>query len=485
MWLSTQTVSYPFSFLYPFINFNSNFPAQKPNNDKFGHFVYVSDLNAPWKCERITSSQHGIIILEWDVSGKVLLTADTNGSVRIWTMKDNLLSTWVEACNVAFPGEQIIRCVFFHNGQKLVLNEKQEANQHSYFEKFVRQRKFCPSVRGFGGVGVEGCLVVTETGMLGTFLLPTEEISAGPAEPIHLDAVTESLAVTRNYYTTADITYSKNGQFLIAVANGKGSTGTTMIQGFRVQIQKQHEKLNISTSALPSFLHGDTQMLSGQKLFGLKWTTQDDSDTLLVVTNHLTGALVESYVLKEQSKSLKKLFQANKNDVFKTLAWTQTLQYHINSHVLAFNRSSAPIGPQCTFLATAEGTINVLKTDCLKEICKTTMTYPVLTENSKQSRTSVKVGALSPTYMGHALLVLDTQGQMFGYRCGFMLRDPYLNYIVTALEYSLVNMNDYLDVLLNIKNQTGDAIIDKLGENFNRQQQHLQQYYYVPLQVRI
>lgn len=440
-------------------------------------------MNAPWKCERITSSQHGIIVLEWDFSGKVLLTADTSGAVRIWTMKDNLLSTWVEACNVSFPGEQIIRCVFFHNGQKLV-NEKQEANQHSYFDKFVRQRKFGPSVRGFGGVGVDGCLVVTETGMLGTFLLPTEEISAGPAEPIQLDAVTDSLAVTRNYYSTADITYSKNGQFLIAVANGKG-TGTTIVQGFRVQIQKQHDKLTISTSALPSFLHGDTQNLTGQKLFGLKWATQDDSDTLLVVTNHLSGVLVESYVLKEQSKSLKKLFQANKNDVFKTLAWTQTLQYHHNSQVVAFNRSSAPIGPQCTFLATADGTIHVLKTDCLKEICKTTLNHPHQTENSKQSRTSVKIGALSPTYMGHALLVLDTHGQMSGLRCGFMLRDPYLNCVVTALEYSLINMNDYLDVLLNIKSQTGDAIIDKLSENFNRQQQHLQQYYYVPLQVRI
>lgn len=462
------------------------FSGNKPGHLRFGNFIYICDVNIPWKVELVSKSEHSITVLEWDITGRILVSADTSGMVRIWIIKDNLLNNCVEACNINFAGERIIRCVFFHNGRRIILNEKQEHNQNSYFDKFIRG-KFVPSVRGFGGVGVDGCLVVTSTGLLGAFLLPSEEIAASSmTEPIKLEAVTESLGVSRNLITTSDIAYGKNGQFLVAVANGETSKAT-IIQGYRVSVKKINENLEITSHSLPGFFLNEgssSTPLIAPKLFKIQWTNQEDADTLLAVTNHVSGVLIEAYTLKEQAKPLRKLFQASKNDVFKTLTWTQSLQFSYNSQALSINRSSTAIGPNSVFVATSDNTIHVLRIDNLKEICKTVLTVSIPSESgTKFHKVNPNISSLMSTYMGHTLLVFDIYGQMYGFKCNFMLRDPYLTHITNALEYSLVNGNDYIDILLNIKSQTGDAIVDKLIENFNRQQQHLQQYFYVNLQV--
>lgn len=73
----------------------------------------------------------------------------------------------------------------------------------------------------FSGVAADGVLVVTATGMLGAFLIPAESpysnqpVNTNPTlppkahGPFLLQAVTESLGHTRNYLTTADISYGK------------------------------------------------------------------------------------------------------------------------------------------------------------------------------------------------------------------------------------------------------------------------------------
>lgn len=77
----------------------------------------------------------------------------------------------------------------------------------------------------FSGVPAEGVLVVTATGMLGAFLIPSESpyVNAGaananqppiqPQGPFTLPTVTESLGHTRNFITTADISYAKGTFF--------------------------------------------------------------------------------------------------------------------------------------------------------------------------------------------------------------------------------------------------------------------------------
>lgn len=165
---------------------------------------------------RVLTNKVPITVLEWDVCGKYLLIADLSGNVQIWVPKDNIISDWVQLYAVRFAGENIIHAVFFHNGRKLVLqsDKKDIAN---YMEKFQRV-KFTPSVRQFGGVPSDGVLVITATGLLGVFIIPSESMNVPsstanqplPQLPYILPTVTRSLGHTRNYYSTADICYGKS-----------------------------------------------------------------------------------------------------------------------------------------------------------------------------------------------------------------------------------------------------------------------------------
>lgn len=169
-----------------------------------------------YKLFRVTSNKFPISVLEWDILGKYLLIGDISGSVQIWIQKDCLVSEWVQLYTVNFPGEHIVKAVFFHNGKKTQLvTEKKD--QPLYMEKFQRV-KFSPSVPQFGGVPVDGVLIISFTGMLGAFIIPSEP-PASPANsnqnsynqgPYKLPSVTESMGLTRNFCTTADICYGKS-----------------------------------------------------------------------------------------------------------------------------------------------------------------------------------------------------------------------------------------------------------------------------------
>lgn len=148
--------------------------------------------------------------------GRYLLVADISGNVQIYLQKDNLLSEWILYYHSRLPGENIIKAVFFHNGRKLAM-QPDKKDITNYIEKFQRV-KFSPSCRSFGGVPADGVLVVTSTGLLGSFLLPSDlpnfsklmSLQNPPVLPISIISVTQSLGRTRNYITVADICYSKS-----------------------------------------------------------------------------------------------------------------------------------------------------------------------------------------------------------------------------------------------------------------------------------
>lgn len=92
-----------------------------------------------------------------------------------------------------------INCnVFF---QTSLMFEKKDNFQYS--EKFSHHR-VAPSVRSFGGRPLEGCLVVSSTGMVGVIILTKD------SQNINLLSVSESLGTMRNRITSADICYGKS-----------------------------------------------------------------------------------------------------------------------------------------------------------------------------------------------------------------------------------------------------------------------------------
>lgn len=167
-----------------------------------------------------------VTILQWDILGKYLLIGDIVGNAQIWIMKDNLLSEWMQYCNARFPGEHIIRAVFFHTGRKLLL-QTDKKDPSNYLEKYQRV-KFAPSCRSFGGVASDGVLLITATGLIGAFIIPPDAPTqnkmlpnqGGPMLPYNLTTTTRSLGHSRSFITIADICYAKSLLFEILAPFG-------------------------------------------------------------------------------------------------------------------------------------------------------------------------------------------------------------------------------------------------------------------------
>lgn len=86
----------------------------------WGSHVYIADLNSPWQVHRILSNAVPVTILQWDLTGDLLLVADESGCVRIYKSKDYLLNEWQLALQKVLQGEHILAAAFFHSGKKVI-----------------------------------------------------------------------------------------------------------------------------------------------------------------------------------------------------------------------------------------------------------------------------------------------------------------------------------------------------------------------------
>lgn len=102
---------------------------------------------------------------------------------------------------------------------------------------------------------------------------------------------------------------------------------------------------------------------------------------------------------------------------------------------------------------------------------------------TKQSRIESSIIAHDISWMGHMLVAIDAEGQVYTYRVTYPNQDPtagqHLNYAVSLLEYCLVSGYDALDVSLLIKQHPVESVVDRLTENFTRQPAYVQQQFYV------
>lgn len=99
-------------------------------------------------------------------------------------------------------------------------------------------------------------------------------------------------------------------------------------------------------------------------------------------------------------------------------------------------------------------------------------------------RIDSQIAAHDISSMGHILMAVDTQGQLFSYKVSYPHHDTTgcqatISYVVSLLEYCIVVGYDALDIFLTLKTQHLDSIVDRLTENFTRQPSSVQQYYYV------
>ncbi|KAK7791584.1 hypothetical protein R5R35_007389 [Gryllus longicercus] len=523
------------------VAFTTTTELEDASGKSWGSHVYVADLNTPWHSHKVTSNRAGVTALEWDLPGEKLLLADAAGLVQIWSCREHVLNDWLCLGAATFSGEHILAAAFFHNGKKIsVCAEKKDAV--FYTEKFTHVR-FAPSVRHFGGRPVEGCLVISTTGMVGVAALTQETAPAG-ALPLTggsgmaplLATASDSLGSTRHRIAAADVCYGKNGHFLVAVSSGSASLP---IQCYRVSVKQSEEKCVIVSQALPSFfLQSSPAAAEGlyRHVAQLKFVVREDADSLVVASNadpppgtptNCTpnsvyggcytssgsssssssvssssggmsvngnscnggaGGLVEIWELREKPLPIHKLFQpknhTNSVEPYKTVLWQHQSHFVASSPVVCVTTSKLP-PPFYVMVALADGTLHCLHRDSLKPVASSSLNLMRQEEPpaAKQQRLSPCVSHLDMSWLGCVLLAADTLGQLHLYRLT-PVADPgggsmTVPHVVRLLEYCLVTGLDCWDLLVCLRPGLVDAVADRFSDGFNRQLAPVQQYHYV------
>lgn len=387
--------------------------------------------------------------------------------------------------NVPFPGEIIIRASFFDNGTTVKFEGSKDAQAVSYYEKYsIVKNK--PTLVSFGGVPVEGCLVVTSSGMVGAFTL------ANDPEPAKV--VTESLGVTRNLYTLADVTYSKDGQALVAASNVGRVNNVNMVRCFRIKIalDKLTRELSITSRSMPSFFltEGHGHDLPELKLARLRWLSPE---SIMVGTNYTGGSYLEMWALQEKTMAIHKAFQNNKSDVLRTQCWQNLFYSRFPAKIKDFSLTKVRVFPNdMVFVVLQDSTMHCLVRESLKlKVAYTTqLSYGHTTDTGdhspvKQNKVTIAPDSLDVTVLGHNVILVD-KGSIYIYGVqssvfftSSMSSAQQISYVGSLLEYSMVAAVDYLDVILASRIANYDAIIERINENFNRQPPMFQQFYYV------
>lgn len=434
------------------------------------------DLNLPWCTFKVAMRNHQIQVLEWDQTGNYLLVADNYGHVSIYAQKNNLIDEWHEVHAVIFPSENIIAAKFFFNGIKF---PKYQPDQMLYTDKYQKSR-IQPTVRTFGNSPCFGCIVITSTGLIGAFSFDVNtQTTATTAEPCRF---TRNLGHSRCIYNLADISF-KNGQFYIAVANS-ATQKNTFIQCYRVHIEKVDEELIIGSKSLPSFfVNENAKDMIELKLYKLRWI--EDADTLIVSSNHMNGSIVEIWVLKEESTQIHKLFQTNKNESYKTLTWSNQQSYRHSRKILDVITTKVQFVPNFyLFIAYHDSSIHCLNRDGLKRVTIANITFSASASEhqTKVIKMTSKMAALDMTFMGNLLFAVDSIGNVACYKINFdhIMLNPVQ--ATNMLEYCLISGIDSLDGILLLKltqPQVIDTVLDRFTENFYRQQNYAQQFYYL------
>lgn len=214
--------------------------------------------------------------------------------------------------------------------------------------------------------------------------------------------------------------------------------------------------------------------------------------------------------LLEKKNPIHKIFQSNKSEVFKTVvsendclfntfnkntflssqSWSnQSQTYSYNSKMMDLTTSKLTFGSSPFIVVAMENySIHCLYADTLREVAEDSISFAWSdSQNDQRSKMfcwGPQIAAVDMTWMGQMMIQVDTRGQLYAYRLTFLHQDQTVSlypelHILTLLEYCIVTGYDYIDIMLNIKVQFLESLIDRLTENFNRQPSPVQQYYYV------
>uniref|UniRef100_A0A4W5P0B2 Mediator of RNA polymerase II transcription subunit 16 n=1 Tax=Hucho hucho TaxID=62062 RepID=A0A4W5P0B2_9TELE len=462
--------------------------------------VHIIDTEHPWDVYSINSGHAEVIsCLEWDQSGSRLLSADGDGQIKCWAMADHLVNSWETSLGSAVDGDPIVALSWLHNGVKLALHVEMSGSTN-FGEKFSRV-KFSPSLTLFGGKPMEGWLAVTVSGLVMVSLLKPNG---------QLLTASESLCRLRGRVALADIAFTGGGNIVVAATDGSSSSP---VQFYKVCVSVVNEKCRIDTELLPSlFMRCTTDPVRRDKypaVTHLKFLTRENSEQVLLCASSQTGSIVECWSLRKEGLPVNNIFQHRSPVVGEKQP--MILKWRILSATNDLDRVSAVALPKLPIsisnpdlkvasdtkffpglglaLAFHDGSIQILHRLSLHTMgvfygsSLGSSLRPGDETAIKRQRAgghTVHFKALQLSWTSLALAGVDNHGKLHMIRVspsmGQMLdMNTLLRHLLFLLEYCMVTGYDWWDVLLHVQPGMVHNLVEKLHEEYMRQNQALQQ----------
>ncbi|KAG1960207.1 mediator of RNA polymerase II transcription subunit 16 isoform X1 [Pimephales promelas] len=463
------------------------------------HMIHIIDTDHPWDVFSINSGHTEVIsCLEWDQSGSKLLSADGDGHIKCWGMTEHLVNSWECTQSSSVDGDPIVSLSWLHNGVKLALHVEKSGSTN-FGEKFSRV-KFSPSLTLFGGKPMEGWLAVTVSGLVTVSLLKPNGT---------LLTASESLCRLRGRVALADIAFTGGGNIVVAATDGSSSSP---VQFYKVCVSVVNEKCRIDTELLPSlFMRCTTDPVRRDKypaVTHLKFLTRENSEQVLLCASSQMGSIVECWSLRKEGLPVNNIFQHRSPVVGEKQP--MILKWRILSATNDLDRVSAvalpklPISISNTDLKVAsdtkffpglglalafhDGSIQILHRLSLHTMGvfygSSGSSQRVGEEPAiKRQRTggpTLHFKALQFSWTSLALVGVDNHGKLHMLRVspsmGQMLdMNTLLRHLLFLLEYCMVTGYDWWDVLLHAQPGMVHNLLEKLHEEYMRQNQALQQ----------
>ncbi|ROL47727.1 Mediator of RNA polymerase II transcription subunit 16 [Anabarilius grahami] len=463
------------------------------------HMIHIIDTDHPWDVYSINSGHNEVIsCLEWDQSGSRLLSADGDGQIKCWGMTEHLVNSWECTQSSSVEGDPIVSLSWLHNGVKLALHVEKSGSTN-FGEKFSRV-KFSPSLTLFGGKPMEGWLAVTVSGLVTVSLLKPNGT---------LLTASESLCRLRGRVALADIAFTGGGNIVVAATDGSSSSP---VQFYKVCVSVVNEKCRIDTELLPSlFMRCTTDPVRRDKypaVTHLKFLTRENSEQVLLCASSQMGSIVECWSLRKEGLPVNNIFQHRSPVVGEKQP--MILKWRILSATNDLDRVSAvalpklPISISNTDLKVAsdtkffpglglalafhDGSIQILHRLSLHTMgvfygssgsSQRVGEEPAI-KRQRAGGPTLHFKALQFSWTSLALVGVDNHGKLHMLRVspsmGQMLdMNTLLRHLLFLLEYCMVTGYDWWDVLLHAQPGMVHNLLEKLHEEYMRQNQALQQ----------
>ncbi|KAL4707007.1 hypothetical protein ACJJTC_002235 [Scirpophaga incertulas] len=466
------------------IAFSSPTELSDVDGNTWGGHVYVCDLDTPWNSHKVTSTADPVSALEWDNEGNQLFIATTTGDVSVFGQNEYLLNDWICLFSASFPGEQILKGIFIHNGRRIIAVDKKPDALIS--EKYQTVRGTAAQT-GFNASWTGSVLVVTASGLVAAVCPPTEGTQAL--------TTSEALRATRLRVTAASTAYRSGtgavgggtGGILVAAVCDEGGKGKGCIRAALVR------GLRASPPAL-SLRHLPALRLPRHAPVAISWCLREDADSLAV-----GGGTLSLWQLTERAFPVHKLLAKTSPtaDCFNTLAWQQTGAWPIEDceQSVRVATSRLPITPPHILLATPRA-LHLLTRDNAHYVCS----RPLL------GGAQAAVGAASPpkkskyggapagsscailscvdvSTLGGVAVCVDSHSQIHVFKIWQPQPNDHassltVQHMCNLLEYSLVTGVDCLDLLITMKPNLLEMLYERFTETYQRQPQTFQQYFY-------